>query len=313
MPQGAVLAIVGPTASGKSALAERVALHLGAPVVSIDAMQVYRGMDIGTAKTPPAERTVPLLMVDVCGPNEDYSAQLFQRDARCCIDGLLAQGTVPVLAGGTGLYLSSVIDRMEFPSGEKGAGRRRDYEEYLARYGADALHELLELRDPRSAALIHPHNSRRVVRALEIADEGVCYADQVKGLHAPRPYYEAQICGLAMDRGRLYGRINDRVDAMFAEGLVDEVARLREMGLTRDLTAGQAIGYKEVLAALAGECTMDEAREQVKLRTRRYAKRQISWFKRDERVRWLDLDHLSLDDCASVILSRWEAEHHAAI
>ena len=184
MRRPAVLAVVGPTASGKSATAELVAERLGTSVVSVDAMQVYRGMDVGTAKTPACERRVPLLMVDVCDPLENYSVSLFQRDARSCVDALLSGGRDAVLCGGTGLYLDAVIDEMEFPSGEKGGERRRAYEGLLAERGPAALHDLLAERDPRSARLIHPNNSRRVVRALEMLDEGTSYAEHHEGLLA---------------------------------------------------------------------------------------------------------------------------------
>lgn len=301
--KGPVIAIVGPTASGKSSLAEAVAVELGSSVVSVDAMQVYRGMDIGTAKEPPETRKVPLLMVDVANVEDDYSAALFQAQARACVDGLLASGRVPVLCGGTGLYLDAVIDEMDFPHGETdGAGRRR-YENYAEEHGSEALHALLAQRDPESARLIHPNNVRRVVRALELLDEGKSYAVQNAGLHQRKPHYEARIWGISMSRERLYRRINQRVDIMFEMGLVAEVQGLAGRGLSGALTSRQAIGYKEVLDALSGSITMDEAREQIKMRSRRYAKRQISWFRRDGRVRWLDYDAMTQAEAAARILA----------
>lgn len=304
---GPVICIVGPTASGKSAIAELVAARLGSEVVSIDAMQVYRGMDIGTAKTPIAERRVPLLMVDVCEPGCDYSVQLFQREARSCVDGLLDQGRIPVLAGGTGLYLNAVIDEMDFPAGEKGTETRSSYEAIVTSEGPETLYELLVSRDPASAALIHPHNTKRVVRALELLDEGVSYAENNKGLHERAAHYNATLWGLTMGRERLYDRIERRVDLMFEEGLVEEVRGLVACGLTKNVTAGQAIGYKEVLAYLSGDCSLQEAIDEVKKRTRHYAKRQLSWFRRDGRVQWLDLDSLTPEDAAAVILGSLES------
>ena len=300
---GPVVCVVGPTASGKSAVAELVAERLGGPVISVDAMQVYRGMDVGTAKTPVAERRVPLLMVDVVDPLEDYSVRLFQRDARACVDDALRRGVTPVLAGGTGLYLDAVIDEMEFPSGERGAASRERYEALAAERGAEWLHALLAERDPESAALIHPNNVRRVVRALEMLDEGVSYARHHEGLRR----------GLTMSRERLYARIDERVDHMVSQGLVEEVSGLARRGLTPGTTAGQAIGYKEVLGALAGETTLDEAVELVKLRSRRYAKRQLSWLRRDGRVRWLDLDDITPEAAAQAIVSELGGESHASI
>ena len=309
---GPVVAIVGPTASGKSALAELVAEHLGSAVVSVDSMQVYRGMDVGTAKTPAASRRVPLLMVDVADPTEDYSVQRFQAEARGCVDGLLAAGRVPVLCGGTGLYLDAVIDQMDFPAGARGGEARGRYEALLAVEGPEALHALLAARDPQSAALIHPHNSRRVVRALEMGDQGVSYAAQHEGLRARAPRYDARIWAVELPRELLYARIDARVDAMMDAGLEDEVRALAERGLTRDSTAGQAIGYKELLAARAGECTTAEAVATIKARTRRYAKRQLSWLRRDGRARWVDGLATTPEEAARLIVEDALGEGDAA-
>ena len=300
---GPVVSIVGPTASGKSALADLVAIEVGSCVISVDAMQVYRGMDIGTAKTPVSERAVPLRMVDVCEPTVDYSVQLYQKDCRSVVDEELGRGRVPVLCGGTGLYLNAVIDEMEFPRGEKGDKKRSAYEDLAADLGPQGLHSLLEDRDPASAALIHPNNVRRVVRALEMLDEGKSYAEHNKGLKARVPHYDAHIWGLSMNRARLYERIEARVDQMMDEGLLHEVETLASLGLSRESTAGQAIGYKELLDYLDGSSTLDEAVATIKMRTRRYAKRQISWFKNDGRVQWLDLESMGLDGARDVILS----------
>ncbi|MDO4428878.1 MAG: tRNA (adenosine(37)-N6)-dimethylallyltransferase MiaA [Atopobiaceae bacterium] len=298
-----VVCVVGPTASGKSALAELVATRLGSSVVSVDAMQVYRGMDVGTAKTPVAERRCPLLMVDVVDPDEDYSVQRFQTDARACVDALLAEGHTPVLCGGTGLYLNAVIDEMTFPVGEKDGGVRERYERIAAERGADALHALLAERDPESAALIHPNNVRRVVRALEMSDEGVSYARHHEGLHERAAHYPARIWGLSWPREDLYARIDARVDQMVEAGLVEEVRALAGRGLGSDVTAGQAIGYKEILEALSGRVELREAVELVKRRTRRYAKRQLSWFRHDGRVRWLEMGELGLEEACERIVS----------
>lgn len=300
---GPVVCIVGPTASGKSAFSERVATALGSPVVSVDAMQVYRGMDIGTAKTPKEERACELLMVDVADVRTEYSAQMFQRDARAAIDAVLASGTPAVTCGGTGLYLNAVIDEMRFPTGEKGTESRSRYEALARELGPEGLHALLAERDPKSAEIIHPNNVRRTVRALELLDEGVCYAEHNKGLHKREAHYDARIWGLTMERSRLYGRIERRVDAMIESGLVEEVRGLAERGLTRDGTAGQAIGYKEILEYLDGSCSLEEAAERIKVRTRHYAKRQLSWFGNDARVRWIDLDVVDVADAAARVVA----------
>ncbi|WP_418722431.1 tRNA (adenosine(37)-N6)-dimethylallyltransferase, partial [Enorma sp.] len=186
-----IVAIVGPTAVGKSAVADRVARALDTDVLSVDAMQVYRGMDIGTAKTPVNERLVPLRLVDLVDPAVNYSAALFQRDARCEIERLRALGKPVVLCGGTGLYLRAALDEMDFPAGETKSEARVRYERLANEAGSHALHELLRSRDPRSADVIHEHNVRRVIRALEMLDEGTSYADQKAAFSAPRPRYEA--------------------------------------------------------------------------------------------------------------------------
>ena len=291
---GPLIAIVGPTASGKSTLAEHVACRLGTSVISVDAMQVYRGMDIGTAKVLPADRACPLLMVDVADVGDDYSVKLYQRDARACADALLASGKIPVLCGGTGLYLNAIVGDMRFPAGESGDERRLAYERLLAEIGSQKLYERLAERDAESAALIHPNNSRRVIRALELLDDGTSYAEHHRGLKRLDPVYDVDVWGIEVDRGELYARIDHRVDVMFEQGLVAEVEQLMAHGLAQSKTASQAIGYKEVVEALEGSITMDEARETIKRRTRNYAKRQISWFRHDERVRWIKVEDVDV-------------------
>lgn len=297
-----VICIVGPTASGKSALADEVAVRLGSSVVSVDSMQVYRGMDIGTAKTPPRERRVPLLMVDVADVTSDYSVGLFQREARTCVDLLVDGGVVPVLCGGTGLYLDAVIDEMDFPAGETHGAGRSSYEAYAKREGPQALWRLLESRDEESARLIHPNNVRRVARALEMLDGGESYAEKHEGLLRHVPHYEAHIFAPLLERATLYARIDARVDEMFSQGLVDEVRALRRQGLSRDTTAGQAIGYKEVLDYLEGGSDLTECVALVKTRSRRLAKRQLSWLRRDGRAGWVDMDALGLEGAATRII-----------
>lgn len=297
-----VISVVGPTASGKSAVADLVAEALGSEVVSADAMQVYRGMDIGTAKTPVSERRVPLLLVDVADPTEPYSAALYQRDSRRAIDRLRAEGRVPILCGGTGLYVRAALDEMEFPRGEVDGAARQRYQDLAGKLGPEGVHSLLAERDPESAALIHPHNVRRVVRALEMLDEGVSYARQSAGFSEPREHYPSLQFALTMDRARLYARIDARVDAMMRAGLLDEVRGLMDAGAADALTSRQAIGYKELIDALEGRCTIGEAVDLIKLRSRRYAKRQLSWFRRDPRITWLDMDVLDADGAARLIV-----------
>ena len=300
-PTGPVACVVGPTASGKSAVADEVARSLGSFVVSVDAMQVYRGMDVGTAKMPVSERSVPLEMVDVAEPGSDYSVALFQRDARRVVDGALSRHLTPVLCGGTGLYLNAVIDEMRFPAGARSDASRGAYESFARAAGADSLWMLLRDRDAASAELIHPNNVKRVVRALEMLDEGTSYAVHHEGLHRRCAHYDARIWGLTMSRERLYARIDERVDKMMASGLLEEVRALRLNGLTHGSTAGQAIGYKELLDYLDGATGLSDAVDLIKRRTRHYAKRQPSWFRHDDRVVWLDMDSLDTGAAARQI------------
>lgn len=299
-----VVAITGPTASGKSAVADRLARHLGSEVISADAMQVYRGMDIGTAKTPATERTVPLRLVDIVDPCEPYSAALYQKDARREIDRLRVEGRMPVLCGGTGLYIRAALDDMRFPKGELSDERRGRYDELADAWGAERLHGLLHQRDPESAAVIHPHNVRRVIRALEMCDEGASYAAQKAGFSQPREVYPSYVFALAMDRDKLYARIDSRVDAMMEAGLVEEVRSLITNGARDALTSRQAIGYKEIIQALDGELTLPEAVELIKRRSRRYAKRQLSWCRRDERMVWIDMDALGIEGAVEAICEK---------
>lgn len=300
-----VLCVVGPTAVGKSDIAESVALCLHGQIVSVDSMQVYVGMDIGTAKVAEDSRRCPLHMVDVVEVNRPYSVSQFQADARRCVDDLLAADVVPVLCGGTGLYLDAVIDKMEFPHGETNGKGREPYERIAKEEGAEALHQLLASRDARSASIIHPNNVRRVVRALEMLDEGVSYAKQHEGLLARPMHYDATIWALVLPREELYERINRRVDQMFEQGLVKEVQDLRQRGLESSITAQKAIGYKEVLLYLQGHMTLEQAQEAIKKNTRRYAKRQLSWIRRDGRARVIDLSTVSSDEATRMICEDW--------
>jgi tRNA dimethylallyltransferase len=295
-----VIAVVGPTAIGKSAVAEALALALDGEVVSADSMQIYRGMDIGTAKEPIARRSVPYHCVDLVEPGAAYSAALFQHDARAAIDDIASRGRTPVLAGGTGLYVRAALDDLEFPEGDSTSPEREAVEADLERLGPAGLHALLAERDPASAALIHPNNVRRVVRALEMLATGdVSYAAQAAGLARRRSFYPATMIGLTMERSALYDRIDARVDAMVAAGLEEEVRGLFDGGYRDAMTAAQAIGYKEIVPVIEHGGDLAEAVEAIKQATRRYAKRQFTWFRADPRVHWLDVTELSHAEAAA--------------
>lgn len=303
-----VIVIAGPTAVGKSATADCLAERWGTEVISADAMQVYTGMDIGTAKTPFDQRPVPLKLVDIVSPRTAYSAALYQRDARTLIEDARNRGNVALMCGGTGLYINAALDDMRFPTGEFEDARRIAYQELASTRGDQYMHQLLAERDSRSAAVIHPHNVRRVIRALEMADDGLCYADQKASFSTPKEYYSSLRFCLSMNREELYHRINARVDTMMELGLVDEVKLLLDKGLQRDSTASQAIGYKEIIQYLDGDLSLDDAIELIKRGSRRYAKRQLSWFRRDTRYRWIEVDGLSASDVADKVQAVIEGE-----
>lgn len=292
-----VVCVVGPTASGKTALAQRVAELLDGEVVSADSMQIYRGMDIGTGKILPAERTVPYWGLDLAEPGEPYSAALFQGYARAAFKDVDARGKRSVLCGGTGLYVRAAIDDYRFPKGEQVDNEIRDRYAALARdIGNQALWERLRAADPDSAALIHPNNVRRVIRAFELLDEGTTYARVNAGLKTMAQAVPAVFLGLSVDPAVLNARIDARVDQMLADGLVEEVRSLLQAGFREGLTAPQAIGYKEVVAALEGACSLDDAIAQIKIATHRYAKRQRTWFRKDERIHWIDANDANVEE-----------------
>lgn len=310
-----VISIVGPTASGKSGLAQSVALELDGEVVSADSMQIYRFMDIGTAKIRPDKQQVPHHLIDILDPGESYSAQLFQNQARLAFRTIYDRGRVPILCGGTGFYVQAALEEMNFPEGEQDNNPlRHAYETLQAEQGNEALWSILDRKDPRSAALIHPNNFKRVIRALEMHDEGISYADQVKNIKTlPEAVWSLRFF-LQIDPLVLADRINARVDTMREAGLVEEVESLIERGFERALTAPQAIGYKEIIAAKRGKISLDEAFRQIKTATRRYAKRQRSWFRRDERLIILDAEHKSEEELTEVICTHYrEAQDRTAL
>lgn len=307
----APIAVVGPTAVGKSAVAEALALRLGGEIVSADSMQVYRGMDIGTAKTPAAERAVSHHCIDLVEPGQPYSAALYQRDARAAIDRLLAERRVPVVVGGTGLYVRAALDEFTFPSGQLHDDLRCELERRAGAEGAHALHAELAARDPEAAALIHPNNVRRTIRALEMLAAGRQYSEQAAGFGERERHYPGTVfVGLTMDREALYTRINERVDTMLRAGLLDEVQRLVAEGHAGALTAMQAIGYKEFLPVLEDTARLEDAAEDVKRATRRYAKRQLTWFRADPRIQWVDVTQLSLGETVEQALNLLESSAH---
>lgn len=279
------IVICGPTASGKSEIANKLAYELNGEVLSADSMQIYKGMDIGTGKFLPEEQSVKHWGIDIVAPDEAFSAALYQRYAR----DILNNTNVPiVICGGTGFYIRAALDDYDFPKLKE--QDREKYQDYLYKNGKEALWELLYKRDADSAKSIHKNNYVRVIRALEMLDEGKSYANQVQNLKNIKQLYPAIFYGIYTDREVLYERINKRVDKMIDSGLVSEVEHLLNKGYRNALTAASAIGYKEIVAYLDGNQSLDEAINQIKQSSRRYAKRQMTWFRKDKRINWISFD-----------------------
>ena len=286
VPDGAVVGIVGATATGKSDLAVALACALDGEVVNADSMQLYRGMDVGTAKLPPDQRGgVPHHLLDVWDVTEPANVAGYQGLAREVFAAVAGRGRTPVLVGGSGLYVRAALDDLDFPGTDDAVRARLDAE--LAAEGAGALHARLAAVDPRAAAAILPSNGRRIVRALEVVE--LTGAPFVATLPEPSYAVPSIQLGLAVERAVLDERIARRVERMWTQGLVDEVRTLESAGLREGKTASQALGYAQVLRHLAGECSENEAREDTVRATRRFARRQESWFRRDPRVRWLEV------------------------
>lgn len=284
-----ILCVVGPTASGKTEYAIGLAMKNDGEIVSCDSMQIYKYMNIGTAKATDEERKlVPHHMLDFVDPNTDYSVADFVSEARKCIDDILSRGKMPILCGGTGLYMDSVINSVEF-SPEKRDDKLREELKLLAdTEGAEAVHAVLKELDPIEAEKIHCNNVKRVIRAIEICKTTGMTKTEADKLAIGKPMYNAEIYGMTMEREKLYDRINQRVDKMIDSGLEDEVKKLLDMGVRRDSTAMQAIGYKELIRYIDGEISLNQATEDIKRESRRYAKRQITWFKRNKNIIWTE-------------------------
>jgi tRNA dimethylallyltransferase len=295
-----VVAVVGPTATGKTALAVTLAHRIGGEVVNADSMQLYRGMDIGTAKPHPAERDgVPHHLLDVWHVRQAASVAEYRQLARAEIDRLRESGTVPLLVGGSGLYIRAVLDELDFPGTD--AALRARLEEELSAVGPAALHERLAGLDPAAAAAVLPSNGRRIVRALEVIElTGGPFRAQ---LPEPRPHYPAVVIGLDREPAELDERVSVRVDRMWAAGFVEEVAALAADGLREGPTASRALGYAQVLAQFDGELTAEEARERTVSTTRRFVRRQRSWFRRDATISWFDAGRPGLADAVSAVIN----------
>ena len=289
-----IIVIVGPTAVGKTYVSVELARKLNTEVISADSMQIYKGMDVGTAKiTENEKRGVIHHMIDIVNPDENYSVSEFKNDAEKIIDNLLLKDKIPVIAGGSGLYVNSLIYDLDFSNAKSNERLREYYTYYYNEYGEEALYDKLIKIDPISAQRIHKNNIKRVIRALEVYDiTGKKFSELNTDVRKESKKYDCVLIGLSMERKVLYERINQRVDEMLSNGLVEEVKSLIDNGYDKNLVSMRGIGYKEIIDYLEGSMDLEEAANILKRNTRRFAKRQYTWFLKDKNVKWFSMDNL---------------------
>ena len=295
MKKKPLIVIVGPTAVGKTSLSIALASEVGGEIVSADSMQVYKHMDIGTAKPTLKEQLgIPHYLIDEVTPDESFNVVRYKTLAEQYIDGILANDKVPIMVGGTGLYIDAVIYNIQFSETVSDLAYREKIHQLAMQKGNEHVHQMLKKVDPIAANTLHPNNIRRVIRALEVYHyTGTPISTHQKESRTDPVAYDVVVIGLTMDRARLYERINQRVDIMLDEGLVDEVSKLLDMGYTKELTSMQGLGYKEIIDYLEGAHSIEEATEILKRDTRRYAKRQLTWFRRNKDIFWLNITDLT--------------------
>ena len=292
-----LIIITGPTAVGKTALSIRLAKAVGGEIISADSMQVYRHMDIGSAKILREEMDgIPHYLIDVLDPDEEFNVTVFQKMARDAMEDIYSHGHIPIITGGTGFYIQSILYDIEFTENRGEPSIRKELEMLGQERGAGFLHGLLKDIDPESAAEIHENNLKRVIRAIEYYRQtGEQISEHNKRERQKNSPYDFLYYVVNTDRNLLYERIDRRVDLMVEQGLVEEVMHLKDMGLSRDMVSMQGLGYKEILDYLQGMYTLEEAIYVLKRDTRHFAKRQITWFKRERDVRWLNLPDFNHD------------------
>lgn len=295
-----IIVIVGPTAVGKTYVSIELAKKLGTEIISADSMQIYKGMDVGTAKINDEEmQGIQHYMIDLIYPDENYSVSDFKTEAEKNIDDILSRGKTPVIVGGSGLYVNSLIYDLDFSNAKSNDKLRDYYTYYHQEHGEDALYEKLRKIDPESAEKIHKNNVKRVIRALEVYDiTGKKFSETNTDIRKKSSKYDFILIGLSMDRKALYERINQRVDKMIDDGLVEEVKALLDKGFEKNLISMQAIGYKEIIEFLEGNITFEEAVNILKRNTRHFAKRQFTWFLKDENVKWFNIEDVNKIDAA---------------
>ncbi len=293
-----LIILTGPTAVGKTALSIGLAKAVGGEIISADSMQVYKGMDVGTAKITSEEMDgVTHYLVDELEPWEEFNVVVFQRLCKKYMERIYSKGKIPIIVGGTGFYIQSVLYDIDFTENEADTSYRQMLEQKAENEGVQKLHQELAQVDPESAEQIHPNNVKKVIRALEYYQQtGQKISEHNETQRQKESPYDFIYYVLSLPREILYERINKRVDQMRRDGLIEEVKQLEERGCTREMVSMQGLGYKEILDAFAGKCTMDEAFEKIKLETRHFAKRQFTWFRRERTVIWLEKEQYNSED-----------------
>lgn len=314
MKKKPLIILTGPTAVGKTMASIGLAKAVDGEIISADSMQVYRHMDIGSAKIKPEEMEgIPHHLIDVLEPDDEFHVVKFQQLAKKAMREIWERGHIPIVTGGTGFYIQALLYDIDFDENEKEDACRKELEAYAREHGAEALHEKLALVDPSSAEMIHPNNIKRVIRALEFYEQtGKRISEHNETQRQRESPYAFAYFVLTDDRAHLYERINRRVDQMIEEGLVNEVQALKDKGYTKQLVSMQGLGYKEILDYLDGNCTLEEAIYTIKRDTRHFAKRQLTWFKRERDVIWINKQSFGYDaeQILDEMLSKlpWKAE-----
>lgn len=305
-----LIILAGPTAVGKTSLSIRLAKTIDAEIISADCMQVYRHMDIGSAKIRPEEMAgIPHHLIDALEPEEDFNVVRFQQMAKSAAEEIWERGKIPLVVGGTGFYIQALLYDIDFTENEGDTAYREELEETARKKGGEYLHQLLKDADPKAALDIHPNNIKRIIRALEFHHQtGGKISEHNERERAKKSPYNYAYFVLTDERSRLYERIDRRVDQMMEEGLTGEVRFLKDRGVRRDSTAMQGLGYKELFAYLEGEYSFDEAVRIIKRDTRHFAKRQLTWFKREKDVIWADKSVLGSEDAVMEFMMEELAE-----
>ena len=305
-----LIIIAGPTASGKSAAAVALAERINGGIISADSMQVYRGMDIGSAKITQFQmHGIVHELIDIIDPCDEWNVVRFQKEAKDAVRRFNAAGKIPILTGGTGFYIQALLYDIDFTQTTEDSEFRQGMEKIALQEGSDALYRRLLALDPAAAQKIHPNNTKRVIRALEyVRETGNSIAAHNEEQRQRPPAYDAVFFVLTRDRTRLYERIDKRVDEMMEEGLLSEVIRLRDQGMTLQNVSMQGLGYKQLLEYLEGKWSLEEAVQQIKLQTRHFAKRQLTWFKREKDTIWLNADEYCAPEEIAQEMQRYMSE-----